>query len=468
MKKSSLVVAVVTGWLLVGAVVAAPQGAAANWMPMQLGVTPGPTAGHAMVYDSSAQSILMFGGDIGNNAGGLLSAQTWEFKNLQWAQLSVSSAPSARSEHGMAYDPVRQRVVLYGGQDGSANLADTWEWGGSSWHLITTNNSPGPLRSHAMCFHAGIGKVVLFGGVGGSPHWSSQTWVFDGVDWAAVVTAQQPSGREWHGMAYDMARGVAVVYGGSTGGTQPTDTWEFDGAVWQQVVTPTVPGSRINHEMQYDLLGGRLLLHAGENSSETWEYDGAQWMQIVTQTTPPARGYFASAFDTSRGALVVHGGWNGGSTIFDEPWEFFDRNAVPWPSSAMPYGLGCGSPTLTLTPVGSPMIGSVGTAVVSSVPVQLGGVSMGFSDTLLTGLPILPLSLASLGMPGCELLHSNDVFGLPVTAGAPGTLDFSYAIPGDANLLGAHVYLQAYCYAPGANALEIIASNGIDWLIGNQ
>ncbi len=41
-------------------------------------------------------------------------------------------------------------------------------------------------------------------------------------------------------------------------------------------------------------------------------------------------------------------------------------------------------------------------------------------------------------------------------------------IPSNVNLLRAHAYLQAYCYAPGANALEIIASNGIDWLIGNQ
>ena len=93
---------------------------------------------------------------------------------------------------------------------------------------------------------------------------------------------------------------------------------------------------------------------------------------------------------------------------------------------------------------------------------------MGFDDATLGGLPILPLSLASLGMPGCALLHSNDVFGLPVTSSAPGTLDFSYPSPGDANLLGGHVYLQAYCFAPGANALEIIVSNGIDWLIGNQ
>ena len=93
---------------------------------------------------------------------------------------------------------------------------------------------------------------------------------------------------------------------------------------------------------------------------------------------------------------------------------------------------------------------------------------MGFSQSNLGGLPILPLSLAGLGMPGCSLLHSNDVFGLPVVASAPGVLGFSYAIPGNSSLLDAHVYLQAFCFAPGENPLEVIVSNGLDWLIGNQ
>ena len=41
------------------------------------------------------------------------------------------------------------------------------------------------------------------------------------------------------------------------------------------------------------------------------------------------------------------------------------------------------------------------------------------------------------------------------------------AIPSAPNLLGLHVYIQAYALAPGANPLQIIISNGIDWVIGN-
>jgi len=93
---------------------------------------------------------------------------------------------------------------------------------------------------------------------------------------------------------------------------------------------------------------------------------------------------------------------------------------------------------------------------------------MGLSNALLSGLPILPLELSNLGMPGCHLLHSNDAFGQAVTATGTGTLRFDFGIPLQANLLGLHVYIQAYCVAPGANPSQIVTSNGIDWRIGNQ
>ncbi|MAD33419.1 MAG: hypothetical protein CMJ88_06640 [Planctomycetes bacterium] len=137
-------------------------------------------------------------------------------------------------------------------------------------------------------------------------------------------------------------------------------------------------------------------------------------------------------------------------------------------ATATVFGAGCGAPALALTPVDAPVAGTLGSAVVTNAPSTVGGVAIGWNNTTLGGLPVFPLSLAYLGMPGCDLLHSNDLFGLPVTSSTSGTLDFAYAVPTAPGLLGQHVYLQAYCYAPGANPLEVIVSNGVDWLIGNQ
>lgn len=147
---------------------------------------------------------------------------------------------------------------------------------------------------------------------------------------------------------------------------------------------------------------------------------------------------------------------------------FYHAQSGPVTATATRYGTGCGSPPLDLDPNNAPVTGTMGAATITNAPTSLCGVAMGFDDTHLGSLPILPLDLAFIGMPGCQLWHSSDVFGLPVTSLTGTTLQFGYAIPSQGSLLGAHVYLEAYCFAPGANALQVIASNGIDWLIGNQ
>ena len=71
-------------------------------------------------------------------------------------------------------------------------------------------------------------------------------------------------------------------------------------------------------------------------------------------------------------------------------------------------------------------------------------------------------------MPGCYMLQSSEVLGMATSVVAPGTSLFSLTLPTSPLLVGQHAYFQAYTYAPGANALEVLASNGLDWLIGNQ
>src|SRR5690242_347699 len=65
-----------------------------------------------------------------------------------WEQRLASLVPG-RSDHAMAYDPARNRLVLFGGFD-SAVLGDTWEWDGQSWTRLTPSTSPPVRYSHAM------------------------------------------------------------------------------------------------------------------------------------------------------------------------------------------------------------------------------------------------------------------------------------------------------------------------------
>src|SRR5262249_34918185 len=81
--------------------------------------TPGQRAHHAMAYDSDRHVTVFFGGEIGKTRSEKYFNDTWEYDGHYWTPITVPDPkPSPRSFHAMAYDPVRKKVVLYGGQAG--------------------------------------------------------------------------------------------------------------------------------------------------------------------------------------------------------------------------------------------------------------------------------------------------------------------------------------------------------------
>lgn len=91
---------------------------------------------------------------------------------------------------------------------------------------------------------------------------------------------------------------------------------------------------------------------------------------------------------------------------------------------------------------------------------------VGFSNQMY-GPFALPVTLAGVGMPGCDLMQSADIMGFPVAPLGPGSMAFSVFLPPQPSLVNAHVYLQAYVFAPGVNTLGILVSNGLDWFVGD-
>jgi len=94
--------------------------------------------GHAMVFDRRARVILLFGGTPG---GGVQFGDFWQWDGQRWKELTAAGpSPGKRASAGLAYDPSRRTVVLYGGhvrEDGQTkDLTDMWEWDGRLWKEI--------------------------------------------------------------------------------------------------------------------------------------------------------------------------------------------------------------------------------------------------------------------------------------------------------------------------------------------
>src|SRR5262249_39673365 len=96
---------------------------------------------------------------------------TWEWDGTQWTQRTPASSPSARSDHAMAFDESRGRVVLFGGGFGILN--DTWEWDGSTWLQRSPPAAPPPRARQALAYDSTRAQALLFGGQSNGPNYAS-------------------------------------------------------------------------------------------------------------------------------------------------------------------------------------------------------------------------------------------------------------------------------------------------------
>jgi hypothetical protein len=176
-----------------------------------------PTArrSHNLAYDSQQQVTVLFGGqDITNN----LKADTWEWNGTNWTPRAVTGAiPMARQNHAMAYDSVRGVTVLFGGEKTTGYLSDTWEWNSSAgtWTLKSSAGGPNPRSYASMAYDPVRNVTVLFGG-GNNSGQQSDTWEWNGTNWSQKFPGSSPPARAGHGMAYDGSCGVVMFGGRST------------------------------------------------------------------------------------------------------------------------------------------------------------------------------------------------------------------------------------------------------------
>lgn len=140
----------------------------------------------------------------------------------------------------MAYDPVRQKIVLFGGESLGAYaglLADTWVWDRTTWIPLLPAVAPTPRTRSVMAFDGVIQKVVLFSGYAAAST-TNDTWLWDGSNWVLHAEAVGPD-TQWHSaMTYDAARQQLVLLSHYAGDFAAT--WIYANNAAQQFVTLTV------------------------------------------------------------------------------------------------------------------------------------------------------------------------------------------------------------------------------------
>ncbi len=238
----------------------------------------------------------------------------------QWR--SHGSGPAGLWGASSAYDPLRQRLVLFGGFTQTGISADTWLWDGQQWSKANPAVSPSPRAMSAMAFNPVDGTIVLVGGTTQTAP-TYETWTWDGTTWRQAT---------WTGtvllaprIAFDGLR--LVMFGGWSSGVESNATYLWTGSTWTLANTPVAPPGRDSHALVEDPVNGGLVLFGGccdasDNFfSDTWTWNGSAWRQRNV-AGPSSRADMATAFDQSTGTATIIGGLDNNGTDQPDVWSW--------------------------------------------------------------------------------------------------------------------------------------------------
>jgi hypothetical protein len=278
----------------------------------------------AMTYDPVSEKVIMFGGYDANTNTYL--NDTWEFDGATWTQVMTNSPPPARTAAQMAYDSVSQKVVLYGGYNGTNYLGDTWLWDGatSQWTQATPAHQP-PAVTGPMLFPDPNGHVDYFGGFA-PPFYQLTMWQWNGSDWTQLFPTDVPFARSSAAVATNTVTGQVVMFGGLAS-VNPINTWTYDGTTW----TLQSPRSQLpwvyGAGAAYHPLLSSVVVFGGANGGVTqdttwkWYESIADWRQFFSAQRPPAREGHGMTYDPALRHVIIFGGQDDNEAPLNDTWE---------------------------------------------------------------------------------------------------------------------------------------------------
>lgn len=247
---------------------------------------PVPRDSHGLAYDELREELVVYGGeqlDFRERA----FDDTWILRDTTWVDVTPSAAgPSQRNGHALIFDSERNETLLYGGVDDDGVRSDLWSWDGYRWRCLATDSIP---RSDGACDDA-------------------------------VTTTPPP--RVSAAVAFEPISGALVVFGGCTAtdsaglctdsGVRLRDTWVWNGLAWSASST-VGPSARSDATMTADGAGGLLLVGGCEAAQsgrctprgDTWQWAGGAWTQLAPDDTNVTFARATSLYAPQLGRPVV-------------------------------------------------------------------------------------------------------------------------------------------------------------------
>lgn len=307
-----------------------------------------PRRDHVSVYDPVRQRMLVFGGSNFNNsfkndvyALDLAGAPTW-------SPIGTVGSPPGRFAHAGIYDPVRDRMIIFGGFGGTFRN-DVWELtlsGTPTWSQITPAGTPPVGRNAMTAFYDPIGdRMLVFGGFDGNTQsFLNDLWALNlsgTPTWTQLSLPGAPSVRRHYASGFDPSTNRVLIHGGLQFATPPqlnylNDTYQLDlgSLTWTQLASGAT--KRNTHRGVYHAGSGRFVFYGGYDSNnqlpnDTWIFQSGAWSPASFSSNadkPTQRRDHSAVLDAGRDQIIVFGGWDGDSkndvwklNLSPESWE---------------------------------------------------------------------------------------------------------------------------------------------------
>ena len=309
-----------------------------------------PRYGHSAIYDPVRDRMVVFGGYSGsylNDVWVLSLAST-----PAWTQLTPSGMPpTGRYFHSAIYDPVRDRMLVFGGSSGASGLGDVWALslaGASTWTQLTPSGSPPSGRcGHSAIYDPLRDRMLVFGGYASAS--LNDVWALSlasAPSWTQLTpSGTLPARRGYHTAIYDPVRDRMVIFAGNSGSSPylSNDVWALSLAsspAWAQLTPSGAPPSeRWEHSAVYDPIRDRMLVFGGNSDSyflnDVWALSLAGTPAWTEQTSFgsqwDARLGHSAIYDPVRDRMVVFGGRSSYSGLYlSDAWALSLADTPAW------------------------------------------------------------------------------------------------------------------------------------------
>lgn len=255
-----------------------------------------------------------------------------------WTTFTPEDGPAPRVREAAVYDPLGQRMIVYGGVDGSTTRYDTWalylDPGGMKWDKLYNFGPPGSREASQAIFDPIGNRLIIQGGVDRSVLGA----LFGDVralslgatpEWSFLAGSEGPA-RFGAAAAYDPSGRRMLIFGGTSAGGRQADSWAFDldGHTWTQLDAGAAPGARsdvsgaIDRQGRFLIYGGRF--GDGTEKNDLWGLDdsnGAAWNLVHADplTRIDGRRDIVLAYDPLRHRTIVTGGTDVNG-VDDQTW----------------------------------------------------------------------------------------------------------------------------------------------------